>query len=289
MTDLRDDLSIEPSQLSDERPTSTNNIFKPKRSSDPEKETFWEMIYYNVTPNLTPISFAVIFSVILTIIFIVQLILTGIRLEGQFLESGLNSITAAMAVEMDILREEGNFYRLLTFCFIHSDLPSLIFSVLMMAIWVSGIEVQLGSLRCAIIYVLASVSGCMFGVNFANPGEPIMGSVVGIFGILGATVGYMILNWFRVRIRGLSKLIMFIFVAAIIIMSFLLAQSLAPPMLQLGGILSGVFLGMSLSAPVGGKENVKSKPIYEMIVIIAGALLYVGFLGSNILGFAASR
>lgn len=287
MTDLRNDFSPEDSQLSEERATSSNPL-KPNRSNDPEKESFREMLYYNVTPNLTPMSFAVLFSILLTMIFIIQLIFTGIRLDGQFLESNLISVTASMAVENQTLHEEGNFYRLLTFCFAHSDLPSLVFSVLMLWIWVSGIEVTIGPIRCAIIYLLSSVAGCMFGVQFADIGEPIMGSTVGIFGILGATVGYMIFNWFRVRLRGLDKIVMFIFVAVIIIMSFLLAQSLAPPMLQLGGITSGVFLGMSLSPAVGGKENVKAKPVYESIIIIAGALLYVGFLGSNIFGFAAS-
>lgn len=279
MSDLQRDLSINESANSQAQ-SQSSNIFKPKKSRHPESEGFWEMLYYNVTPHLTPISFSVLLSVIYIVMFVIQLCIAGIRLEGQFLESNLESITYDLAMEVSLLEKEENAYRVLSYHIVHSDLPSLIFSILMLYIWVSGIEVQIGLIRSALIYFFSAITGVLFALPVADEGVPIMGGNVGIFGLVGASIGYLLLNWFRIKNKGLSKFIMIIFVAGIIAFGFLLAQNILSPMLMTGGVISGFFLGCCLSPKIEDKDGNEGNGIHELVIILVGAIVYVVLFAS---------
>lgn len=257
---------------------STRNFLKPKASKEPLKETFYEMLYYNVCPHLTFFSFSVLFLITLTVIFIVQLLLCQIRMEGQFLEVNMKSLTELYLAEIELLHQPGNLYRLLTYSLIHASLPSLIGSCIMLIVWVSGIEKYQGFLRTIIIFALCAISGGSFGAAFALPGEPIMGASTGIFGILGSSLGFIILNWQRLEKSKQPRLVMFWFILIIMVVSYIFSQSILAFMLQLGGVLSGLFIGMVIS-PLIVRNDINTKAsVYEIIVVIVGFVTYAGFL-----------
>ena len=261
---------------------SSSNFLKPRASTDPRKETFYEMLYYNVFPHLTFFSFSVLFGIALTILYIVQLALCGVRMEGQFLEANMVSITESLLAEIELLLQHGNLYRTLTFAFIHASLPSLFGSLIMLIVWVSGIEYRLGFVRTMIVFLLCSIAGCTFGAAFAEPGEPIMGASTGIFGILGTSLGSIILNWNRLGKSTQPRLVMFWFVLVIMVVSYIFSQSILAFMLQLGGVIAGLLIGMALSPFVTINSVSSEASIYELIIIITGFVTYAAFLITSV-------
>ena len=68
--------------------------------------------------------------------------------------------------------------------------------------------------------------GNTFGLYFSKPLEEVfLGADAGIFGLLGAGLGYIIFNWFRIKSKTSSKLSMFFMVTFIVSISMVFAPS----------------------------------------------------------------
>lgn len=65
-----------------------------------------------------------------------------------------------------------------------------------MIIWGSSIEYTLGAVRCFFIMMLSAFPANLTALYFVEYlDEVISGSDGAIFGLLGSTMGYVILNW----------------------------------------------------------------------------------------------
>lgn len=53
---------------------------------DPRKETFFQMLKFNMCPTLKFFSFCTLMTLALTIIYIIELFVDGINWKGEFLE-----------------------------------------------------------------------------------------------------------------------------------------------------------------------------------------------------------
>jgi membrane associated rhomboid family serine protease len=138
---------------------------------------------------------------------------------------------------------EGEWYRLLTYGFLHSSLLHIGFN--MFALYFLGrlLEPGIGTPRFVGVY-FASVLGGAFGALLLDPNALTVGASGGVFGVFGAT-------FVIARARGIDAL------AANIglIIGFNLVISLALPNVSLGGHLGGLAAGVLCALAIVGGER----------------------------------
>jgi membrane associated rhomboid family serine protease len=263
------------------------SIFSPPKIEDPRDETFWDMLYINLFPNLKFFSFTIFFSFSLLIIFIIQIFLCGINMIGQFLEVHLTSITSLLLLNVENF-QLGQFYRALTCSFIHASMPALGNSIIMLFIWISSIEHSFGIIRTFFIFCLTAFTANLFGLVFGDLDTILFGADGGIFGLLGAALGYIIFNWRRIDDTHNSRLSLFWMVSMIIMFSMLFSNSLVAVMTQLGGVLDGILVGLFFSPLVGKKSffSYGNFKCHEYVCYFVGLIGHILFtVGMFLLNF----
>jgi membrane associated rhomboid family serine protease len=82
--------------------------------------------------------------------------------------------------------QSGQYYRLLTAAFLHANITHIAFN--MFSLYVIGTQVErvLGTVRYAVLYLLAAVGGTAASYAFTAPGAASLGASGAIFGLLGA-------------------------------------------------------------------------------------------------------
>lgn len=264
----------EPKKKKDKLTNTLEQIFSPRKIEDPRNETFWDMLYINLFPNLKFISFTIFLSFLLLTIFLIHLILSGINMPGQFLE--IQNISTSIFTLTTQNFQKLQFYRLLTSSFIHSSMPALGNTIIVLFIWISSIEHSFGILRTFIIFCLTAITGNLFGLIFADQDDFLSGADSGVFGLLGAALGFVIFNWKRLDDRDNSRLSLFWMVAIIVIFSMLFGSSVVTVMMQLGGVLDGFFVGMFFSPVIGAKGffGYARFRCYEYTVFFVGLFMH---------------
>ena len=184
------------------------------------------MLHINLCPNLKFYSFSIFFSFFLIIVFIFQLISSGIRVRGKFLEPNPINLTEWILLEKSFVVAYKEYYRLITATYGHRDMPCLSNSIILLLVWGSTMEYSFMLTRTILTFVLTAIMGNTFGLYFSKPLEEVfLGADAGIFGLLGAGLGYIIFNWFRIKSKTSSKLSMFFMVTFIVSISMVFAPS----------------------------------------------------------------
>lgn len=246
--------------------------------TNPLDESFFQMLQINLCPYISIISFSILLSMLLVIMFGIQVGTSGINVKGEFLEVNKISITETLSATYTSVIEKRQIWKLLSLWLIHPSLPKLINSVIMLIIWGSYIENFFGIWRMFLVFFLTTIAGSAFGILFASPTDSLMGASIGLVGMLGAAIGFLVFNWNNIPENRFPKLFMFWMLIILIVFSLLMSSSASALLLEIGGIISGLFCGFFLS-PKYKKENEITLGFsnYERIVWITGISLY-GFL-----------
>jgi len=271
----------QPTDVAHERPFSGfGMVLNSKPVGDPRDETFLQMLHTNLCPQLTFYSFAVFAAISFACIFLVQLIISGVKYDGEFLEVNKTYLTSVLMLTRDSVLGDKQLHRLLTSVLLHQNMPALVNTVILLLIWVSWIEGIFGIPRTLVIFFMTALAGNAFGVLFAAPGDFLMGGYVGIFGLLGACLGFMIFNWRNILSPHFSKLYIFWIVTFVIVFSMLLCGSATAVMLQLGGVLSGIACGLFTSPiEVVGDAQPKRYSAHQTVAMTCGMIAYACFVG----------
>ena len=111
-------------------------------------------------------------------------------------------------------------------------MPCLSNNIILLLGWGSTMEYSFGIIRTLITFFLSAIMGNAFGIYFSTALEEVfMGADAGIFGLLGAGLGYIIFNWLKLKSSTSSKLSMFYMVTFIICISMIFAPSLTVVMI----------------------------------------------------------
>lgn len=239
-------------------------LYPSSQSSDPRSETFFSMLHSNLCPALTFFSFAAIMCLVVTGAFVAQLSIDGINGPGSLLEAKYGPMTSAFTVV-----KGRNFVQHAMAWLVHRDLPMLVSSLLLLVIWVSSVQFLLGFLRCLAVFMLGSFSGYLFGAMFIDESARLNGALPGVFALLGAAIGFIILNWKLMENSSGGRAFYFFWMLILmVILSFMLTSSFSTIMCQLGALLAGTGLGMLLA-------DAKSEdPGRHKVVRIIGGCLY---------------
>ena len=97
-------------------------------------------------------------------------------------------------------------YRLFSAIFVHSSMPNIFGCMLLLCVWGSSLEHKIGTLRTIIIFFLCAFTANIYGLIVAVSLENvILGADGGCFGLLGASFGFIILNWLKINQPFLIK------------------------------------------------------------------------------------
>lgn len=218
---------------------------------DPRSETFFDMLRNNMCPQLTFFSFAVLFSILITVFFFAQAGVDGIdrtRIAGELIPINLDGpISSNLSNKAIDIKEKYQIYRPLTSLIIHTNLYHVFSNAIMLIIWASYFEVYLTTRRTPIMFVLSGVLGNLFAASIQGAGSNSLGASTGIFGIMGAAVGFLAFNWKNMDYQGSQKNFFMCQLGFILIFSLLFVSSGDNVTAHLGGLLAGVFVGMFVS------------------------------------------
>lgn len=162
---------------------------------------------------------------------------------------------------------DGEWYRVLTYGFLHSSLIHIGFN--MFALYILGrlLEPGIGTPRFVAVY-FASVLGGALGALLLSPDSLTVGASGGVFGIFAAT-------FVIARGRGIDALASNI--ALILLLN--LAISVVAPKISLGGHLGGLVAGGMCALVILAGERGRlgrNRVAVELLAIVAVAVLSIG-------------
>ena len=214
------------------------------------------MIRFNMCPQLALWSFAVLFAIGLVVVFGVQLGVDGIardkgtfaRAKEEFLPIELKgTFTGALSNDNTKIKQSHQLYRPLTALIVHQSFFHILSTIFMLVIWTSYFEIYMGSYRTPIVFVLSGMIGHLASFAFDGPAATAMGAAAGLFGIIGAMIGYIILNWNNMNYAASPRLILVLYVVLILLITALLTSRFSQNSASLFGVIAGVFIGCFLS------------------------------------------
>lgn len=131
-------------------------------------------------------------------IFIAEAVI-GLKIDGTLLEIDLNTLILFGANNPYLVRQ-GEVWRLVVAAVLHLDFNHLLGNAVSTIILLSHIEYTIGAFRSFILYFITAVGANIFSALCA-PDATKAGASTCLFGGVGFTVGYFIINW-----RGLNRI-----------------------------------------------------------------------------------
>ena len=215
------------------------------------KESFGHFLKSICCPTFTIKSFIFIISMIDIILYIITLCYKGIKKDAtELLAPQFNSLdTFGMKYPYKIYN--GQVYRLITFGLLHANLIHITINLFSQFIIGCMMETEIGTLSISLLYLFSNIGGGLFSCCIND--TPGVGASVAIFGMLGAYIGYMIINWnYLDRVLGtMNKFCNLIFIIFIVLMniSYGFSNEMIDNYGHLGGLIWGFFLIFLLIKP----------------------------------------
>jgi len=168
----------------------------------------------------------------------------------------------------------GEYYRLITSCFLHGNIIHLFFNMYALYVIGSQIENYFGRIKYLIIFFVSGVIGNLFSMIF-NGNIPSLGASGAIFGLMGALLyfGYH----YRVYLGSVLKNQLIPIILLNLGLGFILSG--VDNFAHIGGLIGGVMITSSLG--VKNKSTTFEKVNGTIITLIFTAIIiYIAFIYS---------
>ena len=258
---------------------------------DPLNEGFFYMLRLNFCPLLTWLSFIVFLSITLVIIFFVQLRVDGFQPKPkEFLEvKDKGKFSNWGTTNLQMIKEKNQYYRVLASLFLHSGGAHLISNLIMIIIWGSFLEGLMKPLRTCFIFLLAGIFGNLASALASRGKYDSLGASTGVFGFFGAGIGYLMVNWIRMKHRRSPRGMFLCVLIIVILLNFIFVPENAALVSHFGGFIGGLLVSLFLS-PLYINPYKKDDPehtkrgVCGIFWLIFGIIGYFGLL-ALIIGF----
>lgn len=203
------------------------------------------------------------------------------------------SANSIMSIHLDVLRDwallarattieggnfvwigvdSGEYYRLVTYAFLHDGLFHLAFN--MYALWLLGqlLEAGFGAARFLSLYVASTLGGAFGALLLTAPNSPTVGASGAVFGMMGAMVLVQ---------RAIGGKLWRTPLGAVLIIN--LGLTLLLPGISIGGHFGGLATGLVLGAVMLGFER---RNVPGWVTTVIGAALAALFVGASLLAAA---
>ncbi|KAF2157292.1 rhomboid-domain-containing protein [Myriangium duriaei CBS 260.36] len=198
---------------------------------------------------------------------------------------GFNGLNIPEIYGLPNTAEPNQWFRFITPIFLHAGFIHIGFNLLLQLTLGRDMEIAIGSLRFALVYVSAGIFGFVLGGNFAANGIASTGASGSLFGVLALNLLDLLYHW-QTRRSPMRDLI---FILIDVGISFVLG--LLPGLdnfSHIGGFLMGLVLGLCLlrSPPALSRRLGEDDPSYGLMApAAAGPAANVGERGGAA-GFA---
>jgi rhomboid protease GluP len=146
----------------------------------------------------------------------------------------------------------GQFWRLIISAFLHVDIQHILFNVISLFSIGIALERLIGSVNIFCVYLLTAVSGGLLSLVF-HDNIVCVGASGAVFGLLGATITYLISAYEREGIDPVS--VISFMKSGLICLGINFVYSLLPEVDMaghIGGLVGGLILGFIIGIPVNG-------------------------------------
>lgn len=180
-------------------------------------------------------------------------------------------------------------WRLITFNFLHANFLHIVINLFSQIIIGSFLESTIGKLKIAALYLCAGIGGGVFSCLVSNSNG--VGASVAIFGMLGAYLGFILMNWKALdRIQGpTNKFFNLIFMLMIILLN--ISIGFTNPMIDnyghIGGLIYGFFLIFLIHSPYEPNDGMCCR--YKIWFWISLSVLLILFVGGLVLFYTVRQ
>lgn len=167
------------------------------RTVDALKESFFHAMESCIFPNATFFQISSILCYVVVIIFLILLFFGLDETNSQiFLEVKLSTVDKIGSFyPLKMKKNFLEYYRLLTFHFLHFNLTHICMNLLSLVSFCSFFELLVKKYLFLLILFLSGIFGALSSISFFNENERFCGINAGISGILGAFIMLYIMNW----------------------------------------------------------------------------------------------
>jgi rhomboid protease GluP len=140
---------------------------------------------------------------------------------------------------------KGQVYRLVVAQFLHINMLHIISNALILLLLVSRLEYTFGKFKVFIIYIVSGIAGDIFSDILYTAEMLKAGSSTSLYGMIGLSLGYIVINWPAFRSIGFIFKFKIIFVIILLAAFLLLFSDVAQDidyLGHLGAFLAGFFL-----------------------------------------------
>lgn len=220
-------------------------------------------------------SFIFLVTVLDLVYFVTTLVVAQVKFGHAFVSSNtMVGPEAAVFLYLgakytpDIL--DGQVYRLLLPVFMHGGLIHLLFNLFFQCNLGFRYEKAWGVGRLATLYLVAGIGGNLLSA-IQSPHSISVGASGALFGLLGGQVAYLFFNWSEIPSAGMALCS----VVFIIIINLLLGFSgVVDTWAHLGGLLSGLAVGLSFPAKYAGSFSARDM-VYRYVGMAATTAYFV--------------
>jgi len=236
---------------------------------DPDEESYYIMLSNTFCPSvhLTSLTFLLILAI--SAVFIVELCL-GFDSAKTVLEVNYDTLTL-MGINDSRRVYKGEVYRLVTAQFLHVNMLHLISNVLILLLLLSRLEYTFGKARVLLVFILSGIAGNILSDLLHT--EPMLkaGSSTSLYGMIGLSIGYIIINWPAFRQIGFIFKFKIVFIVVLLAAFLLLFSDVAQDIDYLGhlGAFSGGLLLTSIVPSINNDQR-------EIVMRVIFGVLFVG-------------
>lgn len=247
--------------------------FRLGTAQEARNETFAGFLKSYFGPFVQKKSFTTAICAVNVVMFIICCIYD--TKQGSFLEPSTECLILFGARENDKLRQY-QIWRWLTAIILHSSFPHILLNLFFIFVFVSRFEFGLERNFCIFVYFLtgflANLGGSLFSSDIS------VGASTSIFGIIGANIGWIIVNWTAL---GSSPLKMYglvsLSITALFSIVFGLVGNNTDNIGHLIGLLSGVVCAFAFCQRTN-QMNVRDKLYSNIAKGLIALFIVVGLM-----------
>lgn len=193
---------------------------------------------------------------------------------ASVLAGSYNEILSKFAISAPLIRG-GQYYRLLTGCFLHGNIFHLAFNCYALYVIGTQMESYLGKAKYLIIYLFSGISGALFSMIFGSPNALSIGASGAIFGLMGSMVYFGF--HYRVFLGNVIKSQIIPLIVLNLAIGFL--SNGIDNAAHVGGLVGGMLSTMALGIKYKSTTSEKVNGIIVSLIFLAFSI-YMAFIYS---------
>lgn len=225
-------------------------------AAEARRESFATMLKLLFCPLFEKRSFTAVVCIVDILVFLVCCFYDSN--DGAFLSPSNNALIVFGARDNEKLKEM-QIWRWVTPIFLHSGFNHIFMNLLFTLMFVSRIEYGVGRKITIFIYFLTGFAGNLLGC-LTSTATISVGASGSIFGVIGAIIGWILLNWSALSgnpSRNISLIILSIITGFTLLLGFI--QPSTDNAVHVGGVISGIACAFAFLPTLNPQSQIQKK------------------------------